>query len=246
MKVNGKVWATALLVCFLIASGTLISRSGSTKEKAGGDGKVPDELLFDPTCPAKGPNDAKAVIVEFSDFQCPYCARMAKIAESYWKAAPEEVRLVWMDRPLTTTMPDAFAFHPYSMTAHEAAAEAQEQGKFWEFQAWVFENQEDLFPHGRPGSVQNLENQIKTIRKKILEACPSLGLDKEKMEKALSEGVHSEKIKKRVEMGKDLGVDGTPTFYVNGTMTGYSDASLKAAVEKAIGKKLEIERPEDK
>jgi len=86
--------------------------------------------------PSKGPEDAKVTIVEFSDFQCPYCQRGANVVESVLKDYPNDVRLVFKHLPL--------GFHQHAQPAARASLAAGRQGKFWEMHDMLFKNQRSL------------------------------------------------------------------------------------------------------
>src|SRR5689334_21663796 len=87
---------------------------------------------------AKGPKDAKITIVEFSDYQCPYCSRAEPLMEQVLQAYPKDVQRVYKQYPLP--------MHPNAMPASRAALAAGKQGKFWEMHQKLFENQTALGP----------------------------------------------------------------------------------------------------
>jgi len=203
-----------------------------------GDEVLPGEKIIDPQAPVIGPAGAKAVIVEFADFQCPYCAVMARFVEQLQESAPQEIRVVWMDRPLDGMAEDGFAFHPYAMIAHEAAAEAQAQGKFWEMQQWIFLNQASLFPRERPRNIVDYELKLRALQQRLTDAGSELGLDKIKMRLALTNHLRRKEVSKRLTMAKDLEIYSTPTVFVNGVNLGYDPAAVKSAVEQAVGRSL--------
>jgi len=86
--------------------------------------------------PSKGPKDAKVTIVEFSDFQCPYCGKGREIIDEVVKTYGDKVRVVFRDFPLS--------FHDHAQKAAEASHCAEEQGKFWQMHDWMFQNQDKL------------------------------------------------------------------------------------------------------
>jgi protein-disulfide isomerase len=91
------------------------------------------------TSPVKGPADAPITIVEFSDYQCPFCARSEPLVKEALAAYPTQARVVFKHFPLTS-------IHPNAMPAALAAAAAQQQGKFWEMHEKLFANQRALEP----------------------------------------------------------------------------------------------------
>lgn len=140
----------------------------------------------------KGPDNAPVTIFEFSDFQCPYCARGANTLEDVYKQYEGKVRIVYKAFPLP--------FHKEAPEAHRAALAAGEQGKFWEMHDLLFSDIKAL----KDTSVLDKYAQ-------------ELGLNMEKF-KADKE---SDRLKKQVEdemaEGKAVGVRGTPAFFINGT-----------------------------
>ncbi len=144
--------------------------------------------------PIKGSNNAPVTIVEFSDFQCPFCARfyfqtLPLIEEKYIKTG--KVRFVYRDFPLST-------IHPHAQKAAEAAECADEQGKFWEYHNKLFENQNAL-------DVSSLKQYAK-----------DLGLDMVKFNNCLDSGIMASEVQKDFSDGTSYGVSGTPTFFING------------------------------
>ena len=169
--------------------------------------------------PAKGPADAPITIVEFADYQCPFCARSEGLVEEVLKAYPTQTRFVYKHFPLT-------ANHPQALPAALAAAAAQRQGKFWEMHAILFANQRALSPEQIDGYARQL------------------GLDMDRFKADMA----SEEVKAQVEADRRLarraGVRGTPTVFVNGrlvqdrTVDGYRkliDALLKRAASRTPG-----------
>jgi len=149
--------------------------------------KIPSEGF-----PSLGPADAPIVIVEFSDFQCPFCKRFHdETYQSLMTAYPGKIRFVYRHFPLTSIHPNAFP-------AAEASMCANEQGAFWQYHDKIFEDQSQLG--------DDLYLQIAT----------ELGLDS----KAFTDCMTSEKYKDAIQQDSDfavnLGVNSTPTFFING------------------------------
>jgi len=148
------------------------------------------EVRVDPSAPAKGPADAPVQIVEFSDFQCPYCSRagatMARVVGQYG----DKVRLVFRDFPLP--------FHDKAKPAAEAALCAHEQGQFWNYHDKLFGNQSALAP-------ENLKQYA-----------VDLGLDAGRFNACLDGGQFRATVEGNHRDGAALGVQGTPAFFVNG------------------------------
>lgn len=140
--------------------------------------------------PVKGPKDARVTIVEFSDFECPYCAKGKEVVEQILQAYPKDVKVVFKNLPLP--------FHDQAKPAAQAALAAGKQGKFWEMHDKLFDNQRDL----------NSDFYEK--------AAKELGLNVDQFKKDMQ----SEEIVKQVEADTKLaekhGIQGTPGFFVNG------------------------------
>jgi protein-disulfide isomerase len=140
--------------------------------------------------PVKGPADAKVTIVEFSDFQCPYCRRGYETMEQLAKAYPKDVKIVFKHFPLP--------FHNEAEPASKAAWAAQQQGKFWEYHEELFKNQDKL----------GAEYYV--------ELAKSLKLDVDKFKKDMASEAAAKQIKVDTEIGQKNGIQGTPGFFVNG------------------------------
>jgi len=141
-----------------------------------------------------GAKDAKVVIVEFSDYACPYCAKFAlevekKIVENY----KNTVKLVFRDFPVHGES---------SYKAAEAANCAREQGKFWEYHYLLFERQKEWY------------NNVS----KFLDYAEELGLNSEKFRECLDSGKYRQEVEKDFMDGVSYGVQGTPTFFINDDM----------------------------
>ncbi len=138
----------------------------------------------------KGGAKPVVTIVEFSDFQCPFCSKVTATFDEAIKAFPEDVRLVFKQFPLP--------MHKDAQLAAEASLAAHEQGKFWEFHDKMFANQKAL------------------TRADLEKYATELALDLEKFKKALDDGTYKERVKADMELGKKFQVRSTPSFFVNG------------------------------
>lgn len=141
-----------------------------------------------------GKADAPITMIEFSDYECPFCERF------YTQTLPQlktnfidtgKVKFVFRDYPLS--------FHPNSTKAAEAAECSGEQGKYWEYHNALFQHQDAL------------DNN--SLKKYAID----LGLDTAAFNKCLDSGVMQEEVQKDFQEGSRLGVRGTPTFFINGT-----------------------------
>jgi len=142
--------------------------------------------------PAKGPEKAPVVIVEFSDFECPYCSRAESTIAEVIRAYPDKIRLVYRDFPLP--------MHANAPKAAEAAKCAGDQGKYWDMHAKLFANQRALDAKALKGYAKELN------------------LDQAKFDKCLDSGEKTKLVEEDHKAGGELGVTGTPAFFVNGML----------------------------
>jgi protein-disulfide isomerase len=141
--------------------------------------------------PVKGAKDALVTIVEFSDFQCPFCSRVEPTIDEVLKAYPGKVRVAWRNLPLS--------FHDRAKPAAIAAMAAHKQGKFWEMHKKLFDNQKNL-------AAEDLEKYAQEI-----------GLNMPKFKAALEDKTIAESVDADAAMGAKIGARGTPAFFINGT-----------------------------
>ena len=159
--------------------------------------------------PTKGKQDSAVTVVEFTDYQCPVCAQAQPVVERLIAEYGDRVRFVVRDFPL--------AQHKDAEKAAEAAEAAREQGKYWDFTAILFRNQSAL------GT--NMLKQYAGV----------LGLDRKRFDAALDSGKFAGEVERDVRDGQKIGVNATPTFFVNGRqVTERTYESLKAAIEAAL------------
>jgi protein-disulfide isomerase len=161
--------------------------------------------------PAKGAAKALVTIVAFSDFECPSCAQEHSVLDRVVTEFGDRVRLVMRDFPLSQ--------HANARKAAEAAEAAREQGKYWEYASVLFRNQSAL-------GVDKLRQYASEV-----------GLDRARFDAALDSGKFAEKVQRDVVDGRRLGINGTPTLYVNGKrMTDNSYESVKSAIEAVLNR----------
>jgi protein-disulfide isomerase len=141
--------------------------------------------------PVKGPEDAPITIVEFSDYQCPFCARSEPLVQEAITAYPTQAKLVFKHYPLTS-------IHPQAMPAALAAAAAQKQGKFWEMHEKLFANQRALAPE------------------QLTQYARELGLDMKQFEADMKSDEVKAMVQDDIALAQRVGVRGTPTIFVNG------------------------------
>ncbi len=163
--------------------------------------------------PSKGPAGAKVTIVEFSDFQCPYCQRQEAALHRILADFPKDVRLVFRDFPLD--------IHPDADRAARAGICADAQGQFWKMHDKLFENQHALSQEAIQGYAH------------------ALGLDGQKFTACLDAADTHARIERSLHAGEQAGVDGTPALFVNGRplsgATSYDE--LHGAIERALAEK---------
>jgi len=158
-----------------------------------------------------GRRDADVVLVEYADFQCPYCRRAHEALTALRAEHGERIALVYRHLPLSHLHPDAQA-------AAEAAEAAGEAGKFWEMHDALFANQDRLDASALPSMAA------------------ALGMDGERVRADIEGGRFRARVEEMAEGGRALGASSTPTFFINGKRyEGDSDqASLSAAIGKAL------------
>lgn len=137
-----------------------------------------------------GPDDALVTIVEWSDFECPYCARNAPVLANVRKKFGDQVRIIFRHYPMS--------FHRNAMLASEAAAAAAAQGKFWPYHALLWKN----FP--------------KLTRADLERYATEAGLDLSAFRTALDERRYHDSIMAEAAAAEAFGVEGTPTLFING------------------------------
>jgi protein-disulfide isomerase len=161
----------------------------------------------------KGPEDAPVTIIEFSDYQCPFCARSEPLIAEVMAAYPTQVRFVYKHYPLTS-------IHPNAMGAARAAVAAQRQGKFWEYHDILFANSREL------------------QEEKLLEYAQRIGLDMEKFKADMSSKDVESIVTQDVRLAQKSEVRGTPTIFVNGKiLQNRSLEGFKQQVDAALAAK---------
>lgn len=140
--------------------------------------------------PVRGPATAPVTIIEFSDYQCPFCARITPTLDKLRATYPDKIRIIFKDFPLPN--------HPLAPKAAEAAHCAGDQSKYWEMHDRLFANPQAL--------------DVTAVK----QHATTLGLDQAKFTQCLDSSKYGEAIKADMEQGSRLGINSTPTLYVNG------------------------------
>lgn len=198
-----------------------VARALEAKSATFVEAKMPDDsgMVYNidvTNSPVRGPKTATVRLVEFSDFQCPYCAELQKTLDQVLKAFPKDVQLVFKQYPLN--------IHPYARQAAAAALFANSQGKFWEVHDRMFQNFTSI-------NDQNL-------RKWLGEA----GLNAGDFDRALQTGKFEPVIQKDSADGASAKVLGTPTIFVNGRRV--HDRSFEG-FKKMIQEELAAQRTDE-
>lgn len=210
-----KFLIASLTISFLLIFGAVVLLS---KNETSSVKRVDSAILVGDGRHFEGKEDAKVVIVEFSDFQCPACkaaySEMKKVLEAY----KDKVKIIYRDYPLVS-------IHQYSQQAANAAEFAAENGKFWEWHDLMFTNQ-DFWASAVDD--KKLEELFGIYAK-------SLGLDGDKMVEAVRTNKYNDKIQKDISDGDKSGLTGTPTIFVNGEQAnGYSFEEIKNLIDKNL------------
>ncbi len=163
------------------------------------------------TGPSRGPANAPITIIEFSDFECPFCSRAKGTVDEVMQKYGDKIHLVYRQFPLP--------FHSHAKKAAEAAICADEQGKFWQMHDKMFDNNKNLTP-----------DELKGYAK-------GLGLDSKKFDECLDSGKAAATVEKDIADGKKVFVNGTPHFFINGR--GLSGAQPIEAFAEIIDAELE-------
>ena len=167
----------------------------------------------------KGPQTAPISLVEFSDFECPYCAETAPVIHQLLAAYPTQVRFAFKHYPLP--------MHKESPLAHEAALAAGDQGKFWEMHDALFAGQDKL------------------TRDDLITKAKQLKLDVPRFTKDLDSHRFKSAVESDRQEGNRLGVDGTPFFFINGHAIsgGVGLADFKKLIDAALKESATAAKP---
>jgi protein-disulfide isomerase len=163
--------------------------------------------------PTRGDPDAKVAVVEFSDFQCPFCSRSVSTLDQIERAYGDRVRIVFKHMPLS--------MHSKAPAAHAAAEAAHRQGKFWPMHDKIFANQAAMSPE------------------KYREYARELGLDLRRFDRDVADASLKKRIDADAAEAAQLGVNGTPAFFVNGRYLrgAVPFQDIKKLLDEDLGKK---------
>ena len=139
----------------------------------------------------QGPSDARVTLVEYGDYECPYCGAAYPNVKEVQARMGDSLRFVFRNFPITTS-------HPHAEHAAEAAEAAAAQGRFWEMHDYLYEHQRRLTDTDLHGYAVDV------------------GLDVERFDEDLARHVHEPRVREDFMSGVRSGVNGTPTFYIDG------------------------------
>jgi protein-disulfide isomerase len=177
----------------------------------------PVKITLKDDAPFLGNKDAKVVVVEYADYQCPFC-------EKWFKEVYPQLKSKYIDTGKIKFVFQDFAFlGPDSTTAAEAAQCAKEQGKFWQYHDYLFSNQGP--EHGGWAKAENQKNFAK-----------AMGLNTSKFNSCLDTHKYAQEVQNQTAAGKSYGVTGTPTTFVNGKI--FVGAQPFSTFEQAIEAEL--------
>ncbi len=191
-----RFWITlfvVIVVLIWVAVSILLAYLNSRSDNSANDTTISmySTKIYSTTDPSLGNKSAALQVVEFSDFQCPYCAQAHSIVRELVKNFPDDIYFIYRDFPIDD-------IHPQARLAAEAAQCAYDQGKFWEYHDLLF------------------QNQAKLDLGYLLVYGQRLNLDLTKFTTCLEENKYSNEVSQDLSDGYDVGVRATPTFFING------------------------------
>jgi protein-disulfide isomerase len=163
---------------------------------------------------AQGKESAAVTLVEYGDYQCPYCGAAYPLVKQLQRQFATDLRFVFRNFPLTQA-------HPLAQMAAELAEAAATLGQFWPMHDWIYENQEQWSEAGA---------------ETLLGGIAVVGLDVDALERALKQPQIAQRIKSDFNSGVRSGVNGTPSFFINGRLHQGGPQALAQSIEKALGR----------
>jgi len=205
MEKNKLTLPTAVIIAGIMISGAIFLTQGNLAEKSPNKEEDNKQQATQPWAsdgdPFLGPEDAKVTIVEFSDYQCPFCRIFAEetfgdLKKEYIDSG-KSVKFVYRDFPLS--------IHPSAIISAEATHCADDQNKYWEMQDKIFKEQAKLG-----------QNTIQYEKQDIVGWAQELNLNMNEFMACLDGGKYKDEVEKDLQDGISAGVTGTPTFFING------------------------------
>jgi protein-disulfide isomerase len=163
---------------------------------------------------SKGPSAAPIELIEFSDFQCPYCLRAYPTINQVLSTYGDKIRFVYRHYPLPS--------HPNARPAAEASQCAAEQGQFWQYYEKLFADQTRLSDDG------------------LKQSAAALGMDATRFNACFDSHKYKDRVETDIREGNDAGVSGTPAFFINGRML--TGAQPFEAFKRIIDEELELRK----
>ncbi len=193
-------------VVVLVGMGVLMSRLSAQPVDA--------TVLLGDARHATGSAKARVTVVEFADFQCPGCAQIAPVVEQLVKDNPDQLRVIFRQLPLVQ-------IHSHAMAAAEAAEAAGNEGKFWDMYAVLFSRQQEWA-------------EASDAQSRFAAYGQELSLPAELLTQAMTENAYQVEIDKDIQDSQRLGIDATPTFFVNGVKVAMENlqSTVRAELQK--------------
>ncbi len=160
---------------------------------------------------SQGPMEAPVALVKYGDYECPYCGQVYPIIKEIQKRLGRSLHFVFRNFPLTIP-------HPHAQHAAEAPEAAAAQGKFWEMHDFLYEHQKALDDDS------------------LVKYAAELGLDMERFRKEMAAQKYAERVRRDFQSGVRSGVNGTPTFFINGVRhdASFDLKTLLGSINKAL------------
>lgn len=204
--IKNHLWKIVGLVVVLAVGVSIIYAQKAGKDA--NEGVVINEHI-------RGNQDAKVTLVEYSDFECPACGQAYPFVEEIYKEFGDKMSFEYKNFPLVS-------IHKYAVPAAIAAEAADQQGKYWEMYSKLFENQTVWSKSSNP-----------TVN--FIQYAEEIGLDVDQFKKHLNSSVIKQSVNHDFTVARDLGLTGTPTFFLNGEkMTIKTFDDFKTQIEAAI------------
>lgn len=186
-----------------------------TAKNSGGNGTAVATVTADDHI--QGPASAKAVIIEYSDFQCPACGAYYPIIKNLQQTYGDKIATVYRNYPLTT-------LHQYAQLAAQAAEAAQLQGKYWEMHDLLFQRQDSWSKGGN-------------VKQTFTDYAKELGLDTKKFGDDIDSTTVKDRVSRDVNSGNLVAITGTPTFFLNGKKLANpgSEDAFRSLIDAALG-----------
>jgi protein-disulfide isomerase len=217
MSTENKIFISlGIITVLIIGVGAFMMGGSSTPDKP--EAPIDQNLLVKSDSHVKGAKNPKVTLVEFADFQCPACGAAHPIVSQLTEEYKQDVKFVFRHFPLS--------IHKNAMKAAQAAEAAGAQGKFFEMEAVLFDNQSEWGESGNPE--EHFEKYAN-----------ELSLDVDKFLDDIKDKKYEDKVKKDIADGNAVGVNSTPTFFINGQRQagGLPYDQFKAKIESAINSK---------